>query len=58
MKLTITALRMQGDECQKRAQSAPDRTTKAEWVELSTRWHWLARQLEFDPSVAEEFELV
>ncbi len=57
MKLTVAALRKQGDECQRRAALAPDRGTKAEWLELSTHWHWLARQLEPDQSIAEDIEL-
>jgi hypothetical protein len=57
MKLTIAVLRQQGDECQRRAELAPDRITKAEWLDLSTHWHWLAGQLELDPSIAEDIEL-
>jgi hypothetical protein len=58
MKLTIAALRKQADECQGRAELAPDRSTKAEWLDLSTHWHWLARQLELHQSIAEDIELV
>lgn len=56
MKLTITALRNQGDECLRRAELASDRSTKAEWLDLSTHWHWLAGQLELDQSIAEDIE--
>lgn len=56
MKLTIAALRNQGDECQRRAELASDRSTKAEWLDLSTHWHWLAGQLELDQSIAEDIE--
>jgi hypothetical protein len=58
MKLTIAALRKQGDECLRRADLVSDRSTKAEWLDLSTHWHWLARQLELGQSIAEDIELV
>jgi hypothetical protein len=57
MKLTIAALRKQGDECLSRAELASDRSLKAEWLELSTHWHWLAGQLELDQSIDEDIEL-
>ena len=57
IKLTIAALRRHGDECQRRAELAPDRSTKAEWLDLSTHWHWLARQLELDQAIADDIEL-
>jgi hypothetical protein len=58
MKLTITALRKHGDECLQRAGLASDRAVKAEWLELSTHWHWLAGQVELDQLAAEDIELV
>jgi hypothetical protein len=58
MKLTIAALRRKGDECLRRSEAASDRLTRAEWVDLSIQWHWLARQLEPDQSAAEDIELV
>ena len=57
MKLTIAALRKQGDECLRRAESASNRIAKAEWLDLSAQWHWLARQLELDPTTADDIEL-
>jgi hypothetical protein len=57
MKLTIANLRKQGDECLRRAELASHQNIKAEWLDLSTRWHWLAGQLELDQSIVEEFEL-
>jgi hypothetical protein len=58
MKLTIAALRRKGDEYLRRSESVSDRATKAEWLDLSMQWHWLARQLEFDRSAADDIELV
>ena len=58
MKLTIAALRRKGDECLRRSEAASDRPTKAEWLDLSIQWHWLARQIELDQSAAEDIELV
>jgi hypothetical protein len=58
MKLTIAALRERGDECLRRAELAPGRSVKAEWLELSTHWHWLAGRLEPDQSIAADVELV
>jgi hypothetical protein len=34
----------------------PDRITGAEGVDLSTHWHWLARQKEFDQPSVEDIE--
>ncbi len=58
MKLTIAALRRKGDECLRRSETASDRLTKAEWIDLSIQWHWLARQIELDQSPADEIELI
>jgi hypothetical protein len=57
MKLTIAALRQQGDECVRRADLASDRSTRAGWLDLSIHWHWLARQLELDPYALDDIEL-
>jgi len=45
------------ERCLRRAELASDQITGAEWVDLSTHWHWLARQLELDQSIAEDIEL-
>jgi hypothetical protein len=57
MKLTITALRTQGDECQRRAESSADRASKAEWFDLSAHCHWLAGQLERDQHADNDIEV-
>jgi len=44
MTKTIEALRKAADECQERAKHTSDAALKAELAELTTRWHWLARQ--------------
>ncbi len=44
MTKTIEALREYADACQERANHTSDGRLKAELVELTTRWHWLARQ--------------
>jgi hypothetical protein len=38
------AFRKNGDDCHARSLQAADRATKAEWLDLSTQWHWLATQ--------------
>jgi hypothetical protein len=58
MNLTTAAPRRKGDECLRRSEWASDRQTRAEWVDLSIQWHWLARQIELDQSAAEDIELV
>jgi hypothetical protein len=42
MTKTIEALRKVADECQERANRTSDGALKAELVELTTQWHWLA----------------
>jgi hypothetical protein len=42
----IAVFRKNADECQYRSHCASDRATKAEWLDLTTQWHWLATQAE------------
>ena len=44
MTETIEALRKIADDCQQRANLARGRAAQAELLELTTQWHWLARQ--------------
>jgi len=44
------------ERCLRRAELASDQITGAEWVDLSTHWHWLARQKEFDQPSVEDIE--
>ena len=40
----IAAFRKNAEDCQNRSHQAADRATKAEWLDLTTQWHWLATQ--------------
>jgi hypothetical protein len=40
----IAAFRKNAEDCQTRSNHAADRATKAEWLDLTTQWHWLAAQ--------------
>ena len=40
----IKLLRETGDDCQRRASQASDRAVQAELIDISTGWHWLARE--------------
>jgi hypothetical protein len=45
MTRTIEALRKVADEYQARANRTSDGALKAELVDLTTQWHWLAGQV-------------
>jgi hypothetical protein len=42
----IAVFRKNADDCQYRSHCASGRATKAEWLDLTTQWHWLATQAE------------
>ena len=38
----IAAFRQNAEDCLSRSKVASDPATKAEWLYLTTQWHWLA----------------
>jgi hypothetical protein len=42
----IAVFRRNADNCQYHSRHAADRAIKAEWLHLTTQWHWLATQAE------------
>ena len=58
MTKTIEALRKVADECQERANRTSDGALKAELVELTTQWHWLAGRVAELCGKTEELEEV
>jgi hypothetical protein len=44
LDIEIAAFRKNAEACQARSHHAADRATKAEWLDLTTQWHWLATQ--------------
>jgi hypothetical protein len=38
----IAAFRQNAEDCLSRSKVVSDPATKAEWLDLTTQWHWLA----------------
>ena len=55
LEYEIAAFRKNAEVCHDRAHYAADKATKAEWLDLTTQWHWLANQAaELSGALAEE----
>jgi hypothetical protein len=50
----IATFRKNADHCQRRYDCAANRVTKAEWLDLTTQWHWIATQAERKNGTSEQ----